>query len=113
MCTKKMLEKDERSHYVYEKKGNKDKVSNGKSDIYVDMTRLLQRKAAYDSKSCGLSAETMRVSLLCGWSLEAGRRGDTGWRGKAQSCRSGLRNGRYENSEGRGSKNKKCCEQSH
>ena len=57
MCKKKMLQKDKRSHYVYEKKGNKDKVSNGKSDIYVDMTRLLQRKAAYDSESCGLSGE--------------------------------------------------------
>ena len=37
----------------------------------------------------------------------------TGRQGKAQSCRSGLRNGRYENSEGEGGKNKKCCEQSH
>ena len=46
-----MLEKDERSHYVYENKGNKDKVPDGKTDIYVDMTRLLQKKAAYDSKS--------------------------------------------------------------
>ena len=46
-----MLQKDERTHYVYENKGNKDKVPDEKTDIYVDMTRLLQKKAAYDSKS--------------------------------------------------------------
>ena len=49
MCTKKMLQKDERSHNVYENKGSKDKVPDEKTDIYVDMTRLLQKKAAYDS----------------------------------------------------------------
>ena len=48
MCTKKMLQKDERSHYVYENKRNKDKMPDEKTDIYVDMTRLLQKKAAYD-----------------------------------------------------------------
>ena len=36
---------------MYENKGNKDKVPDEKADIYVDMTRLLQRKTAYDSKS--------------------------------------------------------------
>jgi len=55
---KKMLEKDELSHYVYENKGNEDKVSDEKTDIYVDMTRLLHKKAAYDNKSRGLSAKT-------------------------------------------------------
>jgi len=39
-----MLEKDERNHYVYENKGNKDKMPDAKSDIYVDLTRFLQKK---------------------------------------------------------------------
>ena len=55
---KKMLKRAVRSRNVYENKGNKDKVPDAKSDIYVDMTRLLQKKAPYHSKSCGLSAET-------------------------------------------------------
>jgi len=49
---------------VYENKGNKDKVPDEKTDIYVDMTRLLQKKVAYDSKSCGLFG-----SASLAWSL--------------------------------------------
>jgi len=56
---KKMLKKDERSHYIYENKGNKDKVPDEKTDICVDMTRLLQIKAAYDRRSCGLSGAVL------------------------------------------------------
>ena len=36
--TKKMLKNDERTHYVYENKGNMDKMPGEKSDIYVRMT---------------------------------------------------------------------------
>jgi hypothetical protein len=53
---KKMLKKDVRSRNVYENKGNNDKMTDEKSDIYVDMTRLLQKKAAYDRKSPGSGA---------------------------------------------------------
>jgi len=35
---KKMLKRGVRSRNVYENKGNKDKVPDEKSDIYVDMT---------------------------------------------------------------------------
>ena len=41
---KKMLKKDVRSRNVYENKGNKDKVPDEKSDIYVNMTRILQKR---------------------------------------------------------------------
>jgi len=55
---KKMLKRGVRSRNVYENKGTEDKVPDENSDIYVDMTRLLHEKAAYDRKSCGSSAET-------------------------------------------------------
>jgi len=41
---------------MYENKGNKDKVPDEKTDIYVDMTRLLQKKAACDRKSYGIGS---------------------------------------------------------
>jgi hypothetical protein len=43
---KKMLKRYERSQYVYENKQNMDKMPGEKSDIYVEPTRVLQKKAA-------------------------------------------------------------------
>ena len=56
---KKMLKRGVRSRNVYENKGNKDKGPNEKSDIYVDMTRLLHKKAAYECKSCGIGSRDL------------------------------------------------------
>ena len=63
---KKMLKTGVRSRNVYENKETKDKVPDEKTDICVDMTRLLQRKAAYDRKSSGSCAETTRGILVTG-----------------------------------------------
>ena len=60
-----MLEKDERSHYVYENKGNKDKVPDEKTDICVDMTRLLQKKTAYDRESLSGSVLLEKLAMSC------------------------------------------------
>ena len=56
---KKMLKKGVRSRNVYENIRNSDRMPDGKADIFGDMTRFLQKKAA------------------CGGQLEAiGRKGD-------------------------------------
>jgi len=61
---KKMLKKDERNHYVYENKGKKDKMPDEKSDIYVDTTRLLQKKAPYDDESGVCNRKSPAQSML-------------------------------------------------
>jgi len=44
---KKMLKIYERSRNVYENKRTSDKMPNGKSDIYVEMMRFLQKGEAF------------------------------------------------------------------
>jgi len=44
-------------------KDTRTKVPDEKSDICVDMTRLLQKKAAYDNEFCGSSAETTQAAV--------------------------------------------------
>jgi len=62
-----MLEKYERTHYVYENKGSIDTLPDGKSDIYVDMTRLLQKKAAYDRKTAFVRGRGQTRSVRVGY----------------------------------------------
>jgi len=65
---------------VYENKGNRDKVADEKSDIYVDMTRLLQKEAAYDrlrmahfrvtvirriQRKCGMESAKISPGQIC------------------------------------------------
>jgi len=45
-----MLIYDEQSQYVYENKGNMDKLAATKSDIYGDMTWILQKNSRYDGQ---------------------------------------------------------------
>jgi len=45
---KKMLIYDDQSQYVYENKRNIDKMTAEESDIYGDMTRILQKNSGYD-----------------------------------------------------------------
>ena len=47
---KKMLKKAVRSRNVYENNRNSDRMPDAKSDIFGDMTRFLQKKAAYDAQ---------------------------------------------------------------
>ncbi len=46
-----MFKNNERTQYVYENKGNMDKVPDQKSDIYVEMTRFLQKKWLCDMQN--------------------------------------------------------------
>jgi len=58
---KKMLRKCELSRYVYEKKENMDIMPGGKSNIYVDMTRVLQKTGPCDI----VLAAQVALSLAC------------------------------------------------
>jgi hypothetical protein len=49
-----MLIYDERSHYVYENKQNMDKMPHEMSDIYGNMTRILQNFPAFDAPLAGI-----------------------------------------------------------
>jgi len=45
---KKMLKRYDRSQYVFENKQNIDKMPDKDSDIYVEVTRVLQKNAPRD-----------------------------------------------------------------
>jgi len=45
---KKMLIYDDQSRNVYENKRNMDKITAEESDIYGDMTWILQKNSGYD-----------------------------------------------------------------
>jgi hypothetical protein len=45
---KKMLIYNDRSQYVYENKRNMDKMAADKSDIYGNMTWILQKNSGFD-----------------------------------------------------------------
>jgi hypothetical protein len=47
---KKMLIYDERSQYMYENKRNMDKLTARQTDIYGDMTWILQKNSGYDGQ---------------------------------------------------------------
>ena len=51
---KKMLIYDERSHYVYENKQDYDKVPDEMSDIYGNLTRILQNFPAFEAQFAGI-----------------------------------------------------------
>jgi len=55
---KKMLIYDERSRNLYENKQNHDKMPDEMSDIYVEMTRILQRIAGWEGQ--------FAVNRVCG-----------------------------------------------
>jgi hypothetical protein len=59
---KKMLICDERSQYVYENKGNMDKLTATKSDICGNMTWILQKNSGYDSQFALI--DTLGVGLV-------------------------------------------------
>ena len=48
---KKMLKNDDQSQYVYENKRNMDTMPDEKSDIYVDLTRVLQKNRVCDRQN--------------------------------------------------------------
>jgi hypothetical protein len=57
--SKKMLKDGDQSHYVYENKGNNDKMPDKMSDIYVEVTRILQKSADLEGQcvvNCGFWA---------------------------------------------------------
>jgi hypothetical protein len=47
---KKMLIYDERSQYMYENKRNTDKLTARKTDIYGNMTWILQKNSGFDGQ---------------------------------------------------------------
>jgi len=49
--TKRCLKNDDQSQYVHENKGNIDTMPDEKSDIYVDLTRLLQKTRLCDRQN--------------------------------------------------------------
>src|SRR5208283_2061522 len=54
VAQKKMLIYCERSQYMYENKENYDRMSEEKSDIYVEVTRILQNFPAFEAQFAGI-----------------------------------------------------------
>jgi hypothetical protein len=59
--TKKMLIYDDRSRNVYENKQNHDKLIHKESDIYVEMTWILQKIAGLEGQFAANSVCGLRV----------------------------------------------------
>jgi len=51
-----MLIYDERSWNVYENKGNADKMTDGMSDMFGNLTRILQNFPAFEGHFAGIFA---------------------------------------------------------
>jgi hypothetical protein len=51
MLHKKMFKNDDQSQYVHENKRNMDAMPDEQSDIYVDLTRLLQKTQLCDRQN--------------------------------------------------------------
>jgi hypothetical protein len=49
--TKKMLKNNDRTQNVHENKGNMDNMPDAMSDIYVDLTRVLQKNRVCDRQN--------------------------------------------------------------
>jgi len=62
---KKMLTYNEQSQYVYENKGNMDILTATKSDIYCDMTWILQKNSGYDGQF--VLIDTFRPGFVQPW----------------------------------------------